>query len=99
VLEDCTKFVKYKIMELTKRELEKELIGYDRQKVISKCLKLFEMNRRVVSHNDKIRLMLNDYRKRDILQGAEISRLRSRTVWQVLNENLIRKISLRRAGK
>jgi hypothetical protein len=37
--------------ELTKDELEYEIVRYDKQKLISYCLKLFETNKRLVETN------------------------------------------------
>jgi len=87
--------------ELTKDELEREICVYDKQKLISYCLKLFETNQRLVETNRALyeagemnKRFAKDYKK-------EADRLKGRTLWQVLNERIeirINRIKSRRAA-
>ena len=75
-------------MTLNREELEREIVNYDKQKLITQCLKLFESNMGLVNQigiNRESRIIL----KAEIKElKAENQRLSLRTLWQVLNERI-----------
>jgi len=49
--------------ELTTEELEREIVVYDKQKLISYCLKLFETNRHLVDTNTALQRAAKEIQK------------------------------------
>jgi hypothetical protein len=85
---------------MTQREtFERELLKRDKQSIITYSLKTFDKLEMV----DKERTILNDknkgYLKQIQTQAAEINRLNSRTLWQVINERLQIRIDAIRARR
>lgn len=80
-------------MTLTRFDLEKELVNYDRQKLITECLKLFDSNKGLIVElemNTRIGLNLKGEVK-DL--KAEVDRLKRRKLFGVINDRLDWKIA------
>ena len=75
-------------MTLIREELEREIVNYDKQKLITQCLKLFDSNVRLVDElgaTRASRVILKDEIKELKIDN---NRLELRTIWQVLNERI-----------
>lgn len=83
-------------MELTQDELERELVVYDKQKLITECLKLFKYNKHLSKELTESRLQLTYHKTCLSNANMEIVRLKKRTVWQVINERLSEAIRVKR---
>lgn len=75
-------------MTLNREDLEREIVNYDKQKLITQCLKLFDSNVGLVDELEKMCLSAKNAAEDAIGLRAEKSRLERRTLWQVLNERI-----------
>ena len=75
-------------MTLNREELEREIVNYDKQKLITECLKLFDSNVRLV--DDLLTAREGGKITMEQLTKAKgkIYLLETRTIWQVLNERI-----------
>ena len=75
-------------MTLNRDELEREIVNYDKQKLITECLKLFDSNVGLVNElgvTRASRVILKDEIKELKIDN---NRLELRTLWQVINERI-----------
>ena len=72
--------------ELKRDDLERDLVRYDKQKLISECLKIFDSNKmlRDIVHN-RVEQIATIEQDRTSLR-VEVDRLKSRSIWEILNE-------------
>lgn len=88
-------------MTLNRDELEREIVNYDKQKLITECLKLFDSNVRLVDELQTSRDIATIWKNDITVLQLEVQRLNERTLWQVLNkriEHRIDKIRKRKAS-
>lgn len=86
-------------MTLNRDELEREIVNYDKQKLITECLKLFDSNVGLVDRIGELRGVNMELLKQRVEYKEKADRLELRTLWQVLNERIalrIEKIRKRR---
>jgi len=86
-------------MTLNRDELEREIVNYDKQKLITECLKLFDSNVGLVDRIEQLRGVNMELLKQRVAYKEEADQLRIRTLWQVLNQRIelrIEKIRKRR---
>jgi hypothetical protein len=74
---------------LSRDELERELVGRDKQALISDCLKIFDMNTMLFEQ-------LEVSKQTGTMLSVEVARLNSRTLWAILNERIAIRIEQRR---
>lgn len=78
--------------DLTREELERELVRFDKQKLITQALKLFDTNKTlqqiIEGQIEKIRIL--DAEKTSLT--VEVDRLEGRKWVQVLNESIERRV-------
>lgn len=80
-------------MGLTLREeIERELVRYDKQKLITECLKLFDSNKQLSFELQNSREVNTATMSSLSNAKVEIARLKARTTWQVINDRLSQRI-------
>ena len=75
-------------MTLNRDELEREIVNYDKQKLITQCLKLFDSNVGLARELGIIRQSHTGLKAEAKELKTENHRLHLRTLWQVLNERI-----------
>ena len=88
-------------MTLNREELEREIVNYDKQKLITQCLKLFDSNVGLVRQLEGELVKRRECAEEALALQIRLSRLERRTLWEVLNERIqgrIDAIRFRRGG-
>ena len=69
-------------------ELEKSLVKRDRQALISDCMKCYDTIESLTIQIDSYKERLKVVEEEGKINADEVFRLRTRTIWQVLNERI-----------
>lgn len=73
---------------LKRDELEHELVGRDKQALISDCLKIFDTNTMLFEQIQESKIIEKQLKAAIDLLTAEVKRLNARTLWEILNERI-----------
>ena len=73
---------------LKRDELERELVGRDKQALISDCLKIFDTNTMLFEQIQESKIIEKQLKAAIDLLTAEVKRLNARTLWEILNERI-----------
>lgn len=71
---------------LNREDLERELVMYDKQKLITQCLKIFDTNVELVNSVKRLGLAADEAKEKANSLGAELDRLRKLKFWAWVNE-------------
>jgi len=74
--------------KLERDDLERELVRFDKQKLITECLKLFDSNVRLVAELDTHKRVGVSAIEKAADARNERDRLAARTIWQIARERL-----------
>jgi len=83
-------------MKLSRSDLEKEIINYDRQKLIDQCLKIFDSNTGLVTELDMMYKVTLQLKAEVKVLKYDVELLRQRKWWQLINDRLVWQIERRR---
>jgi hypothetical protein len=86
-------------MNLNRDELEREIVRYDKQKLITECLKIFDVNVKLAEELATHKRVGIAAIEKAVDARKETDRLAARTIWQIINERLeyrIKKIRTKR---
>jgi phage shock protein A len=72
--------------------LERELVRKDKQALITDCLKIFDTNTMIFEQVETLKAQVKDLEARLDIKRARIYLLEKRTVWQVVNTRLQKRI-------
>ena len=75
-------------MTLNREELEREIVNYDKQKLITQCLKLFDSNVGLVRQLEEELFKRREYTEETLRLQLKLRRLEHLTLWQVLIERI-----------
>jgi regulator of replication initiation timing len=73
-------------------DLERELVRHDKQALITDCLKIFDTNTMIFEQVETLKAQVKDLEARLDIKRARIYLLEKRTVWQVVNTRLQKRI-------
>ena len=73
---------------MNRETLERELVTFDKQKVITQCMKLFDSNAGLVNETIRLKGLIDEVIILKAEHMNEVKRLNKRTLWQVLNERI-----------
>jgi hypothetical protein len=77
---------------LKRDDLERELVRHDKQALITDCLKIFDTNTIMFEQIETLKAQVKDLEARLDIKRARIYLLEKRTVWQVINTRLQKRI-------
>lgn len=73
---------------LNREELERELVRFDKQKLITECLKLFDTNVALTERIEAYRIRVRDVEEANLDLVRMNRELKARTWWQMLKKKL-----------
>lgn len=71
---------------MTRDELERELVGYDKQKLITNCLKLFDANVKLVESAKTAREESGRLSGENLRLETEMTALKEKPFWHLVNQ-------------
>jgi len=84
---------------LERDELERELVRRDKQSLIGDALKIFDTNTMLFDQLETSKVAIKSLEGEKRSLNVEVDRLRSRTLWAVLNERVALRIEKIRARR